>query len=78
MFPLRYKLGPCILFKVRWAPPYTELDDSWEPFILLKNVDALHNYVATNMAFKDIVKSQEYLDFCRKYHARFPVDFNTS
>ena len=78
VFPLRYKLGPCLLFKVILAAPYTELDDSWEPYILLKNVDALHNYVTTNIPFKDFVKSQEYLDLCRKYPARFPVDFNMS
>ena len=76
VFPLRYKLGPCLLFKVRWAAPYTELDDSWEPYILLKNVNVLHNYVTTNVSFKDFVKSQEYKDLCRKYPARFPADFN--
>jgi hypothetical protein len=48
----------------------------WEPYILLKNVNVLHNYVTTNVSFKDFVKSQEYKDLCRKYPARFPADFN--
>ena len=43
-FPLRYKRGPCLLFKVRWALPYASQYDSWEPLVLLKNVDALQKY----------------------------------
>ena len=75
VFPLRYKSGPCLLFKVRWAAPFTEKDDSWEPFILLKNVDALNNYVTTNAMFKKFLKSQEYIKSSRTYPARFPVNF---
>ena len=75
LFPSRYKSGPCLLFKVRWAAPFTEKDDSWEPFTLLKNVDALIKYVTTNVMFKNFLKSQEYIKLRRTYPARFPVDF---
>ena len=34
--PSKYKRGHCLLFLVRWSPPYTSHDDSWEPHILLK------------------------------------------
>ena len=33
-FPIRYRKGPCLLFKVRWAFPHTKKNDSWEPYIL--------------------------------------------
>jgi hypothetical protein len=75
LFPSRYKSGPRLLFKVRWAAPFTEKDDSWEPFTLLKNVDALIKYVTTNVMFKNFLKSQEYIKLRRTYPARFPVDF---
>jgi hypothetical protein len=58
--PTRYRKGPCLLFLVRWALPYTSLDDSWEPYILLKNVDALNSFVKTNGAFQTFIRSQEY------------------
>jgi hypothetical protein len=62
-----------LLFLVRWAPPYTSHDDSWEPYVLLQNVDSLHEFVRTNDKFKDFVKSQEYLNLARRYKARFPT-----
>ena len=73
IFPSRYKRGPCLLVLVCWAPAYTSHDDSWEPYVLLQNVDSLHESVRTNVKFKDFVKSQEYLNFSRRYTARFPT-----
>jgi hypothetical protein len=73
--PSKYKRGPCLLFLVRWSPPYTSHDDSWEPHILLKNVDALHEFVRTNSRFKEFMKSQEYIELTRRYKARFPTTF---
>ena len=51
-----------MLFLVRWAFPYTSANDSWEPYVLLKNVDALHNFIdfIINSAFQTFIKSQEY------------------
>jgi hypothetical protein len=71
--PSRYKRGPCLLFRVRWAPPYTSRDDSWEPYVLLQNVDALIEFMRTNVMFKEFIKSQEYLGLIRRYPARFPA-----
>jgi hypothetical protein len=71
--PSRYKRGPCLLFRVRWAPPYTSHDDSWEPYVLLQNVDALIEFMRTNVVFKEFIKSQEYLGLIRRYPARFPA-----
>ena len=71
--PSRYKRGPCLLFLVRWAPPYTSRDDSWEPYVLLQNVDALLEFVRTNDLFKEYVKSQEYLGLAKRHPARFPT-----
>ena len=59
-FPLRYRRGPCLLFKVRWALPYTSQDDSWEPFVLLKNVDALQIFIRTNRTFQQDILTSEY------------------
>lgn len=73
--PNRYRKGPCLLFLVRWSPPYTTNDDSWEPYILLKNVDALLNFVQTNIAFQTFIKSQEYENYHKQYKARFPQQF---
>lgn len=53
-------------------------DDSREPFIILKNVDALNNYyvATTNEVFiKDFLKAHEYIKLRRRYPARFPADF---
>ena len=70
--PNRYKKGLCLLFLVRWALPYTSNDDSWEPYVLLKNVDALHSFVRTNSAFQTFMNSQEYDQYHKQYKARFP------
>ena len=43
--PFRYTKGPCLLFNVRWSPRYTSNDDSWEPYVLLNNVNALRELV---------------------------------
>ena len=64
-----------MLFLVHWAFPYTFANDSWEPYVLLKNVDALHNFIKTNNAFQTFIKSQEYDNYHRQYKARFPHDF---
>ena len=36
-------------------------DDSWEPCVLLKNVDALHHFVKTNSAFQTFLKHKNIL-----------------
>jgi hypothetical protein len=72
-FLRRYAKGPCLLFLVRWSPPYTSKDDSWEPYVLLKNVDALHDFVANNESFRTFVLSSEYDRLRQHYPARFPV-----
>jgi len=72
-FPLRYKKGPCLLFLVRWSLPYTSEHDSWEPYVLLKNVDALHNFITNNETFSNFVLSTEYDKLRQQYPARFSV-----
>ena len=60
-FPLRYTKSPCLLLNVRWSPRYTSNDDSWEPYVLLKNVNALRDWSLTNNEdFKTCVLSLEY------------------
>ncbi len=75
-FPLRYRQGPCLLFKVRWALPYTSQDDSWEPFVLLKNVDALQMFIRTNRTFQQEILTSKYKELHQRYPARFPLQFN--
>ncbi len=75
-FPLRYRHGPCLLFKVRWALPYTSQDDSWEPLVLLKNVDALQRFIRTNKTFQQEILTSKYKELHQRYPARFPLQFN--
>ena len=72
-FPLRYKKGPCLLFLVRWSPPYTSEHDSWEPYIMLRNVDTLHVFIANNGTFSNFVLSSKYDKLRQQYPAIFPV-----
>jgi hypothetical protein len=74
-FPTRYRQGPCLLFKVRWALPYTSQDDSWEPLVLLKNVDALQLFIRTNLMFQQEILTPEYKELHQRYPARFPLKF---
>ncbi len=75
-FPLRYRQGPRLFFKVRWALPYISQDDSWEPFVLLKNVDALQIFVRTNVMFQQEILTPEYKELHQRCPARFPLQFN--
>ena len=75
-FPPRYRQGPCLLFKVRWALPYTSQDDSWEPFVLLKNVDALQLFIQTNLMFQQDILTPKYKELHQRYPARFPLRFD--
>ncbi len=75
VFPIRYRRGPCLLFKVRWAPPYTPQYDSWEPLVLLKNVDALQIFTQTNQMFQQYILTPEYQTLHQQYPARFPSRF---
>ena len=74
-FPPRRRQGPCLPFKVRWALPYTSQDDSWEPFVLLKKVDALQMFIRTNRTFQQEILTSEYKELHRRYPARFPLQF---
>ena len=44
-----------------------------EPYVLLKNVIALHEFITNNEDFKSFVLSPEYDKLRKQYPARFPV-----
>ena len=72
-FHVRYTKGPCLLFNVRWSLPYTSDDDCLEPYVLLKNVNALREFLTNNQDFKSFVLSIEYAKLRQQYPARFPI-----
>ena len=70
-FPLRYQKGPALLFKIRWYG-YGPKDDTWEPYVNVKQTEELHNYIKNSDKFRLFVKSDEYKKLSRAYTSRFP------
>ena len=70
-FPLRYLKGPALLFKVRWYG-YGPKDDTWEPYVNMKQTEELESYIRTNDKFRLFIKSDEYKKLSKAYTSRFP------
>ena len=66
----RYPIGDALQFKVRWLG-YDTTEDTWEPYVLLKKVEQLDEFMASS-AYKHFTKSPAYVELSRRWPARVP------
>jgi hypothetical protein len=70
--PREEMIGDVLQFKVHWSG-YDSTGDTWEPYALVKNTDALERFFLTD-AWQRMVTSPAYLQLWQKYRSRVPAD----
>ena len=66
-----YKVGPCLVFKVRWDG-HGPNGDTWEPYGNIRRTDEFTDYVRRLRSCRTLAHTAEYLRLHARYPSRFP------
>jgi hypothetical protein len=67
----RYSKGPTLLFKVHWIDE-SETNDTWEPYILVKQLNAYKEFIQTNKNWQIFKNNEIFKTMLQMYPARMP------